>query len=85
MLGGNLCEPLWRPLLDKAPFDVAFNAHVHKFAFHPEGSCENKYPVIVGGGKSPENATVMVLTKTKDSLKVKVLDIKGEVLLDWEK
>lgn len=85
MLGGNLCEPLWRPLLDKAPFDVAFNAHVHKFAFHPVGSCENKYPVIVGGGKSPENATVMVLTKTKDSLKVKVLDTKGKVLLDWKK
>lgn len=85
MLGGNLCEPLWRPLLDKAPFDVAFNAHVHKFAFHPVGSSENNYPVVIGGGKSPENATVMVLTKTKDSLKVKVLDTNGKVLLDWKK
>ncbi len=85
MLGGNLCEPLWRPLLDKAPFDVAFNAHVHKFAFHPSGSCENKYPVVVGGGKSPDNATVIILTKTRDSVKVKVLDTKGTVLLEWER
>ena len=85
MLGGNLCEPLWRPLLDKAPFDVAFNAHVHKFAFHPSGSCENKYPIVVGGGKSPDNATVIILAKTRDSVKVKVLDTKGTVLLEWER
>ena len=85
MLGGNLCEPLWRPMLDKAPFDVAFNAHVHKFAFHPVGSSENNYPVVVGGGKSLDNATVMILVKTKDHLKVKVLDTKGKVLLDWKK
>ena len=84
MLGGNLCEPLWRPLLDKAPFDVAFNAHVHKFAYHPAGSDQNNYPVIIGGGNGVKNATVMVLKKVKDKLSVKVLNTQGEVLLEWE-
>ena len=84
MLGGNLCEPLWRPMLDKAPFDVAFNAHVHKFAFHPVGSSENNYPVVIGGGKGLETATVMVLEKTKGKLKVKVFNADGKVLLEWE-
>lgn len=84
MLGGNLCEPLWRSFLDKAPFDVAFNAHVHKFAYHPAGSDQNNYPVIIGGGNGLKNATVMVLKKVKDKLSVKVLNTWGEVLLEWE-
>ena len=84
MLGGNLCEPLWRPLLDKAPFDVAFNAHTHQYKFHPSGSCENRYPVFVGGGKSMDNATVFILQKSKGKLKVKVINTAGEVLKEWE-
>ena len=84
MLGGNLCEPLWRPLLDKAPFDVAFNAHTHCYKFHPSGSCENNYPVFVGGGKSMDNATVFVLQKSKGKLKVKVINTDGDVLKEWE-
>jgi hypothetical protein len=71
-------------LLDKAPFDVAFNAHVHKFAFHPVGSSQNNYPVIIGGGKGLETATVMVLEKTRGKLKVKVFNADGKVLLEWE-
>ena len=84
MLGGNLCEPLWRPMLDKAPFDVAFNAHIHHFEYHPAGSSQNNYPVIIGGGKGLETATVMVLEKTKGKLKVKVFNADGKVLLEWE-
>ena len=84
MLGGNLCEPLWRPMLDKAPFDVAFNAHIHHFEYHPVGSSQNNYPVIIGGGKGLETATVMVLEKTRGKLKVKVFNADGKVLLEWE-
>ena len=82
MLGGNLCEPLWRPLLDKAPFDAAFNAHTHSFAYHPAGTAENNYPVIIGGGKSMENATVMTIRKSKGKIHIKVLNTKGETLLE---
>jgi predicted phosphodiesterase len=84
MLGGNLCEPLWRPMLDKAPFDVAFNAHTHQYAFHKKGSCENNYPVFVGGGKSMDNATVFVVRKSKGKLSVKVINTAGEIINEWK-
>ena len=84
MLGKNLCETLWRPYLDKAPFNLAIHAHTHRFAYHPVGSSENNYPVIIGGGNTLENATVMILEKKKGELKVKVLDALGKVLLDMK-
>ena len=84
MLGGNLCEPIWRPMLDKAPFDVAFNAHTHQYAFHKKGSCENNYPVFIGGGKSMDNATVFVVRKSKGKLSVKVINTAGEIMNEWK-
>ncbi len=50
----------------------------------PAGSDQNNYPVIIGGGNGVKNATVMVLKKVKDKLYVKVLNTRGEVLLEWE-
>lgn len=82
MLGRNLCEELWRPLLDGAKFDVALNAHTHRFAYHPRGSSENNYPVIVGGGRSHNDATVMILRKEGKELSVKVLNAEGKTLLE---
>lgn len=78
----NLCWNLWEPLLRKAPFHVSINAHTHRFAYHPKGSLKNNYPVVIGGGNKVENATVMILEKKKDELKIKVLDATGKVLLD---
>lgn len=80
--GVNLCSDLWTKLLEKAPFDVSLNAHTHKFAFHPKGELKNNYPVVIGGGYEMDQATVMILEKNKDNLKIKVLNTKGEVLLD---
>ena len=77
----NLCKDLWEPLLKKAPFHVAINAHTHKFAHHPKGSLENNYPVIIGGGNRLENATVMILEKKKGELRIKVLDAEGKLWL----
>ncbi|MBO5919815.1 MAG: metallophosphoesterase [Bacteroidales bacterium] len=84
MQGSNLCEPLWRPMLDKAPFDVAFNAHTHQYAFHPEKSTENNYPVFIGGGKSMDNATIFVVHKSKGKLSVKVINTAGEIMNEWK-
>ena len=78
----NLCWDLWEPLLKKAPFHVAINAHTHQFAHHPKGSLKNNFPVVIGGGNRMENATVMILEKKKGELRIKVLDAKGNVLLD---
>lgn len=80
--GVNLCADLWTNLLEKAPFNVSLNAHTHKYAFHPKGELGNNYPVIIGGGYKMDSATVMILEKKKDELRIKVLNVKGEVLLD---
>lgn len=78
----NLCADLWTNLLEKAPFNVSLNAHTHKYAFHPKGELCNNYPVIIGGGYKMDSATVMILEKKKDKLRIKVLNVEGEVLLD---
>ena len=78
----NLCKDLWEPLMKKAPFHVAINAHTHQFAHHPKGSLGNNYPVIIGGGNRVENATVMTLEKKKGELRIKVFDTEGKVLLE---
>lgn len=79
----NPCLDLWGKLLSKAPFNVSLNAHTHRFAYHPKGSSGNHFPVIVGGGFDMDGATVMVIEKQKDSLKVKVLNTQGEVIGDY--
>ena len=80
--GKNLCTELWTKLLEKAPFDICLNAHTHKYAYHPKGELGNNYPVIIGGGYKMDGATVMILEKKKDELRVKVLNAKGKILLD---
>lgn len=80
--GKNLCAELWTKLLEKAPFDICLNAHTHKYAYHPKGELGNHYPVIIGGGYKMESATVMILEKRKEELRVRVLNAKGETLLD---
>ena len=77
----NLCKDLWEPLMKKAPFHVAINAHTHRFAYHPKGSLGNNYPAIIGGGNRVENATVIILEKKKGELGIKVLDTEGKILL----
>lgn len=56
--------------------------HTHKFAYHPKGKLKNNYPVIIGGGYQMDEATVMIMEKKKDSMKIRVLNTKGEILLD---
>ena len=80
--GKNLCAELWTKLLVKAPFDICLNAHTHKYAYHPKGELGNYFPVIIGGGYKMEGATVMILEKKKEELRVRVLNAKGETLLD---
>jgi ser/thr protein phosphatase family protein len=80
--GKNLCAELWTKLLEKAPFDICLNAHTHKYAYHPKGELGNHFPVIIGGGYKMEGATVMILEKRKEELRVRVLNAKGETLLD---
>ena len=80
--GKNLCANLWTKLLEKAPFNISLNAHTHKYAYHPKGELGNNYPVIIGGRYKMDGATVMILEKKKDEMRVKVLNAKGKILLD---
>ena len=80
----NPCLELWNPILEKAPFDVALNAHTHRFAFHPRGTRGNNYPVVVGGGPNIDRSTVMILTRKGKSLKIKVLNATGKTIFETE-
>jgi hypothetical protein len=76
----NPCLELWNPLLSKAPFDVCFNAHTHRYAFLPKGSHGNNYPVFIGGGPRVSSATVILLEKRGDTLHAKMMDAGGNTL-----
>lgn len=73
---------LWHPLLKSAPFDLSIHGHTHKFAYHPKHSLNNNFPVIIGGGKSTKDGTVMILSKEEDELRLKVLNTAGEQILN---
>lgn len=76
----NPCRDEWGTILEKAPFAVSINAHTHRFAYIPEGSDGNNYPVVVGGGYRMDGATVMVLQKKGKEMTLRVLNAKGETL-----
>lgn len=80
--GDNLCDKLWMPILKKSTFDLSINAHTHSFAYYPKEKLGNNYPVIIGGGFEIDNATVIILTKKKNMMDVKVMNAKGEILLN---
>ncbi|WP_298064836.1 endonuclease/exonuclease/phosphatase family protein [uncultured Rikenella sp.] len=76
----NPCLELWNPLLRKAPFAVALNGHTHRFAYHPAGSEAGNvgYPVVIGGGFKPEDATVMVLERQGRTMTLRVYGTQGD-------
>lgn len=80
----NPCRELWHPLLRRAPFDLSVNGHQHAFRYVPRGADGNNFPVLIGGGYKPEDATVTILKKSGKSLHVKVLGYDGQILLDQE-
>lgn len=78
---GNVFQALLKQI-ENVNYDfVVFNAHTHRFAYHPKGSLGNNYPAIIGGGNRLENATVIILEKKKGEMSIKVLDTEGKTLL----
>ena len=65
-----------------APFNLNISAHTHQYAFHPKGSLGNNFPVIVGGGDKLDSATGMVLREKGNEMRGRVVDARGETLLD---
>ena len=72
----------WGDILATAQFDIALNAHTHRYDYHPKGTRHgNNYPVMVGGGNNEQTATVAILRKQGDRLTLTVLNAEGETLL----
>ncbi len=78
------CNELWGDILNQSNISVAINGHTHRFAHLPSGTMGNDYPVIVGGGHKAEGATVMVLKKVGESLRLKVIGMEGNILGEYE-
>lgn len=74
------CSLVWGEVLAKAPFSVAINAHTHTCVRHAKGALGNNFPVYIGGGPRMDKATVMVLDKKGEILKIRVLNTAGEEL-----
>lgn len=73
------CYDLWSPVLKKAPFDIDLAAHTHRYKYHPADSeAGNPFPVIIGGGPRPQQATLLVLTKKGKNMTLQVLDTEGK-------
>ena len=77
----HVCKELWEADLAKGKFDVALNAHTHKYEFLEKGADGNTYPVVIGGGNNEKSATVAVLEKKGKSLTLEVMNVKGDSLL----
>lgn len=77
----NPCHPLWHPVLADAPFDIVLNGHQHNYKYVPKGVEGNNFPVVIGGGYNPDDATVMILTKKGKKLTLRVLSADGGELL----
>jgi endonuclease/exonuclease/phosphatase family metal-dependent hydrolase/predicted phosphodiesterase len=73
---------LWGSQLATAPFDVAIHGHTHRRMYHPRGTVGNNFPLVIGGSNSPRGATVMLLSRQGDELRLKMLSAYGETLHD---
>ncbi|MFI3281576.1 MAG: FN3 domain-containing metallophosphoesterase family protein [Rikenellaceae bacterium] len=76
----NPCYDLWHPILKDAAFDIALNAHTHKYAQYEVGEASgNNFPIIVGGGPKIKNAGVVILSKQGNTLTAKYITAKGKI------
>lgn len=67
------------PILNKADVDLVVSGHTHRFHFHAKNTANNAFPQLEQGSIC---ATRLDIKDGK--IKVKVLDLKGSVLLDKE-
>lgn len=80
----NPCKDLWEPILSKARFNISLNAHTHRHEYIPVGKEGNIYPVVIGGGNNEKSATVSILEKKGDKMTLRILNVKGEELLNLD-
>lgn len=77
----NSCLIEWGEVLKEASFNVSLHGHTHTYAYHPENTIGNNFPVVIGGGNNAESATVMILEKEGSKMSLRVLNADGVELL----
>lgn len=75
----------WSPVLDSAAIDVAISGHTHRYGFVPTKEAGNPYPVLIGGGRKLETATVIIVSATEEQLRIEVLNASGEIVGKYDK
>ena len=72
-------------LLNGAAPDVMIAAHKHVAAVvKPEPGARHNYPIVRGGGPTPENRTVIRVRVKPDLMNAEILRSGGEVFARWE-
>jgi hypothetical protein len=82
----NPCLALWGAKLNAAGIDLGMHGHSHTYEYVPtgqfKGSPKNNFPLYVGGGPENNAETIAILTKAGATLRLRVLDVDGNVKLD---
>jgi predicted MPP superfamily phosphohydrolase len=78
--GGDECQKRWAPLLNEGRVDLHLSGHTHRHAILAPVPGEHDYPIVIGGGSKPAQATVIHVTATTEQLDVTVRGGSGKVL-----
>jgi acid phosphatase type 7 len=73
----------WEKLLASARIDFAISGHTHRYAYN-EPTPEQPWPLLVGGGPKPEQATFAHVHATAERLRVRAFALEGNELGHWE-
>jgi acid phosphatase type 7 len=73
----------WEPLLAQARIDFAISGHTHRYAYNaPEPA--QPWPLLVGGGPKPEQATYIDVAATTQRLTVRMFGLDDRDLGQWD-
>lgn len=72
----------WHDLLVKGKADLMISGHTHQFAYHGS-SAERPYPLLVGGGPKPHEATLIRGRVTGNKLDLNVEFLNGKTGGKW--
>lgn len=75
--GSEHCRTVWGPILNKAKIDLLVSGHTHVFGIHPP-NVEHQYPIVIGGGPSKGNRTLIKVRADEESLELEMLDDSGK-------